>query len=271
MSKTPFTRGKTLLKLDHINLTYGPNVILRDLNAEIKHLKREDEVVTGQIVCFLGPSGIGKTQTSRIIAALNKPTSGQVTLSDKLVSRGDVCMVPQNYPMFEFATVAGNLVISGIQGHLSKDQINVKATGLIETFGLREHLGKYPKNLSGGTRQRVAIARQLMCVGNYIVMDEPFSGLDPINKKLAMSAITKLASLDTYNVIVVVTHDIASGMAIADTVWMMGLEKGSPGARLIKEYDLASMGLAWQPGIEDDLEFKSLVTQVSAEFKFLKP
>lgn len=266
-----FSRGETLLKVDHVNLSFGNTVVLRDLNAEIKHLEREDKIVVGQVVCFLGPSGIGKTQTSRILAALNPPTSGQVLLKDKLVARGDVCMVPQNYPMFDFTTVAQNLRIAGKQAGLSNAQINEKATGLIGTFGLVEHLTKYPRELSGGTRQRVAIARQLMCVGHYIVMDEPFSGLDPINKKLAMQAITKLANLDSYNVIIIVTHDIASGMAVSDSVWMMGLEKGQAGARIVKEYDLASMGYAWHPDVEDDPGFKSLVSEVSGLFKALRP
>jgi ABC-type nitrate/sulfonate/bicarbonate transport system ATPase subunit len=267
-----FTRGETLLKVDHVNLSFGNTVVLRDLNAEIKHLVREDGTTSGQVVCFLGPSGIGKTQSSKVIAALQPPTSGAILLhGEKAVRRGDVCMVPQNYPMFEFATVARNLQIAGEMGGLSRDQINQKATSLIETFGLRAYLSAFPKELSGGTRQRVAIARQLMCVGHYIVMDEPFSGLDPINKKLAMQAIMKLASLDTYNVIIVVTHDISSGMAISDTVWMMGLEKGVAGARIVKEYDLATMGLAWRPDIEDAPEFKSLVTEVSGLFKTLKP
>lgn len=271
MSNIAYTRSETLLKVDHVNLSFGSNLVLRDLNAEIKHLVREDKIVTGQVVCFLGPSGIGKTQTSKILAALQKPTSGQVLLKDKKVSRGDVCMVPQNYPMFEFTTVAENLRISGKQAGLKDAQINSKATDLIKVFGLAEHLGKFPKELSGGTKQRVAIARQLMCVGHYIVMDEPFSGLDPINKKLAMDSIIKLARLDSYNCIIIVTHDIGSGMAVSDTVWMMGLEKGTPGARIVKELDLAAWGYAWQEGIEDNLDFQKLVREISNEFKSLKP
>lgn len=258
--------AEVLLKVEHVTMTFGTNVVLRDVNAEIVN---NDE--HGQVVCFLGPSGRGKTQLSRIIAGLQTPTSGQVTLRNgKPTRRGDACMVPQHYPMFDYTTVAGNLRIAGRMAGLNKDQINIRATGFIEEFGLKEHLGKYPRELSGGTKQRVAIARQLMCASNYMVMDEPFSGLDPIMKARAAEAITKLASLDTYNTVIVVTHDVTQGLTVADKVWMLGYDPSTgPGARIVETYDLVEMGFAWQPNLEANPDFLAFVRKVKDRFQTL--
>ena len=96
----------TLLKVDHISLSYDDKVILRDVNAEIRNIVRDD-CTQGQVVGFLGPSGIGKTQLFRIIAGLNQPTSGQVLVNSTLtpVKAGMVGVVAQNYPLFENRTI----------------------------------------------------------------------------------------------------------------------------------------------------------------------
>lgn len=259
--------NELLLKVDHVTVQYGEKPILRDVNAEI--YRREG---VGAVICFLGPSGIGKTQLSRVIAGFINPRAGAVLLRGAHpVNKGDVSMVPQNYPMFEYLTVKGNLAIAGKQAGHTKDQINDLASTLINEFGLSEHLDKYPRDLSGGTRQRVAIARQLMCAGHYMVMDEPFSGLDPLMKRVAMDSIVKLSRLDGYNMSIVVTHDILSGMAVADRVWLMGLEPGIPGARLVEDIDLAEKGLAYRDDIQTDPEFLNLVSYVNERFKTLKP
>lgn len=258
-----------LLEVKDVSLRFGDKLILDRVNAQVYDIERP-EVHQGQVICFLGPSGIGKTQLSRIIAGLQKPTSGSVRLKDDPTAPGKVCMVPQHYPMFDYTTVAQNLFIAGKQAGLSKGDINAKAAGYIETFGLKEHLYKYPRELSGGTKQRVAIARQLMCATNYMVMDEPFSGLDPIMKQRTTEAITKLAQMDTYNTIIIVTHDVTEGLTVADTCWMMGYEQGKPGARLVEQYDLAALGFAWRPDLNHDSKFMEFVRLVKDRFQTLR-
>lgn len=271
-----YTRtDKVLLDIKNVSLSFGDKVILRDVNAQVTDLNREDQV-QGQVICFLGPSGIGKTQLARVIAGLQKPTSGVVNLMEgKPTERGKVGVVPQTYPLFDYATVGKNLYIAGKQAGLSKAQINEKATDYINAFGLLEHLGKFPRELSGGTKQRVAIARQLMCASYYMVMDEPFSGLDPIMKKRATNAIIKLAQLDSLNTIIVVTHDITEGLSVADTVWLMGYERDTDGkclegARMVEQHDLAAMGFAFRPDIQRDPDFLNFVSTIKDRFQTLR-
>lgn len=272
-----YTRTTPLLRVNHVSLTLGGRLILRDVNAEIDDITRPD-CVTGQVICFLGPSGVGKTQLSRIIAGLQAPTTGEVLLSnDQPVRKGLVGMVPQNYPLFEYATVLDNLLIAGRQAGLSLIDGRVKASTLLATFDLVRYTYSFPSQLSGGTRQRVAIIRQLMCSEHYLVMDEPFSGLDLIMKQRACELITQVANRDETNTIIIVTHDVTEGMSVADTVWLMGHEHDPAhpevmleGARLIEQYDLAREGLCWTPDLITTPVFLEFVAHVKARFQTVK-
>lgn len=271
-----FTRtDQRLLELQHVSLSFGTTPVLRDVNAVITNIRRPD-AVAGQVIAFLGPSGMGKTQLARIIAGLQTPTSGRVVLDTDVPTRaGLVGFVPQDYPLFDFLTVEDNLRLAGKQGGLSRSDATAKLIAFTKAFQLDEHLHKYPKALSGGTRQRVAIARQMMCCQHYLVMDEPFSGLDPLMKAAASEAVTQLAAQDDLNTIIVITHDISEGLAVADLVWLLGLDSDGhggylPGARLVEQYDLAAAGIAWHPDIQGDVDFQKFVGDVKQRFRSLR-
>lgn len=293
-----YTTSDTLLKIDHVSLSYGDKVILRDVSAEVKNIERAD-CIQGQVVAFLGPSGIGKTQLSRCIAGLQMPTSGVVTLAHPVsaavhkdakymvpVHAGDVGMVAQNYPLFDFTTVEDNLMIAGrqistatprlpglraaLEASKRPSPLREKAHDLMNQFDLYQYRDYYPCHLSGGTRQRVAIIRQLMCAGHFLVLDEPFSGLDLIMKQKACDLITRVADLDDLNTIIIVTHDVTEGLSIADTAWLMGQEPGLPGARIVEMYDMAKDGICWEPGLTTNSHFMQFVAQVKERFKTLK-
>src|SRR5229473_3906173 len=123
----------TLLKIDHISLSYDDKVILRDVNAEIRDIIRDD-CIQGQVVGFLGPSGIGKTQLFRIIAGLNQPTSGQVLVNSTLtpVKAGMVGVVAQNYPLFENRTIFSNLMVAAKQREKSHEAAHEKVTKYLQ-------------------------------------------------------------------------------------------------------------------------------------------
>lgn len=270
-----YQKLETLLKVDGVSLTLGGRLILRDVRTEIKNIVRPD-CTQGQVVGFLGPSGIGKSQLSRVIAGLQAPTAGKVTVGPEAIPthKGLVGMVAQNYILFPWATVMDNMLIAGKQAGLIAAHSKDKANDLMDKFGLSTYGGMYPKALSGGTRQRVAICQQLMCSDHLLIMDEPFSGLDLIMKRRACELITKVANLDVLNTIIVVTHDVTEAASIADTLWLMGHEQKDgqyvEGARLVEEYDLAAMGLAWRPDLIHLPEFIEFVGQVKRRFETLK-
>jgi ABC-type nitrate/sulfonate/bicarbonate transport system ATPase subunit len=274
---TTYEKHEVVLDIQNVSLSFGSKLILRDISTTVYNIVRPD-CLQGQVICFLGPSGIGKTQLSRVIAGLQAPTSGRVLVPDRPVRAGMVGMVPQRYPLFQFATVREQLVIAGRQAGLGPQAVWERADPLVDEFGLRTYLDMYPRALSGGTQQRVAIVRQLMCSDHYIVMDEPFSGLDLIMKRRACALISRIANLDELNTIIVVTHDITEGMSVADTVWLMGLEPDPdqpdtflPGARFVEQYDLAAAGLCWRPNITSDPEFLAFVAHVKERFATLAP
>lgn len=272
-----YATAQTLLLVDHVSLALDGKLILRDVCAEVVDIERAD-CVAGQVICFLGPSGIGKTRLSRIMAGLDTPTKGAVTVAkgDRMVqvTKGMVGMVPQNYPLFEFQTVGQNLATAAAMAAVP--QPTQKITELCTQFDLAPHLDKYPIQLSGGTRQRVAIVRQILCSDHFLVMDEPFSGLDPIMKSRACALITRVANMDTLNTIIVVTHDVTEGMAVADHVWLMGQEQDAsgaylPGARIVETIDLAAQGICWRPDIYSHPAFLAEVARVKARFQTVIP
>jgi NitT/TauT family transport system ATP-binding protein len=267
--------GATILKASNVSQTLGGALILRDVNLEVKDVRRPDKIA-GQVVGLLGPSGIGKTSLFRILAGLDKPDTGQVLLGEEAVpvQRGMVGVVAQNYPLFSHRTVLGNLMIAGLRSGLSRQAAKEKAMGFLQRFGLEEQSGHWPSQLSGGQRQRVAIAQQFMCSEHFLLLDEPFSGLDPVGVDRVAALLGEVACMHELNTIVVVTHDISAALEVADTIWLMGRDRGQdgkiiPGARVQESYNLIERGLAWRDGIATTPEFLLLAREIRARFPSL--
>ncbi len=272
---TPVEYKDLLLSVRNVSVTLGQTPVLRDVNLEIRDLVRPGQV-TGQVVALLGPSGIGKTQLFRVLAGLQPPTTGSalITSAQVPVTPGAVGVVAQDYPLFEHRTVLGNLLVAGAQAGLSASAAREKANGLLKRFGLEAKGREYPQQLSGGQRQRVAIAQQFMCSEHFLLLDEPFSGLDPLAVDEVCALISEVASMNTLNTIIVVTHDIWAAVAVADHLWLLGRDRDAngvpvPGARVQATFDLVERGLAWRPDLINAPEFHALVAEVRERFKTL--
>lgn len=131
-----------------------------------------------------------------------------------------------------------------------------------ETF--REMTGKYSSQLSGGQRQRVAIAEQILNGGDFILLDEPFSGLDGKAIDKVTNILVSLSQTDEYKTIVLVSHDLSNSLAISDTAFILSKEEGKDGATINHQVDLAAQGLAWQPDIKENPNFRELLKKVKS-------
>ena len=264
--------GETLLKVEGVSQKLGGKQILRGVSLEVKNVVRPG-LQQGQVVGFLGPSGMGKTRLFRILAGLDKPDTGTVLVGKDLqpVTRGRVGVVFQHYPLFDHRTVLSNIVVAGRQVGMSTAQAAEQGKALLKRFGLEGNEGKYPAQLSGGMRQRVAIAQQFMCSDDLLLMDEPFSGLDPLAITRMIEFIQEVAAQDEMKTIVIVTHDITAAIEVSDTIWMLGRDRDAqeqpvPGARIQHEYNLIERGLAWQKGITSSKEFMALLAEIREAF-----
>ena len=274
---------QNVLQVENVSRRLGGRPIVRDVNFTIKNVIRPG-ITTGQVIALLGPSGIGKTRLFEVIAGLARPDTGCVLLGSPgtPVVRGQVGVVFQNYPLFEHRTVMGNMVVAGAQrtrgwfGYLkNRVQIRNKAVRTLEQFGLSERAKFYPAQISGGQRQRAAIAQQLMCSEHFLLMDEPFSGLDPNMIVDVCKIIKDATNADDFNTTIVVTHDVTAAISIADFIYLMGWERDAAGnwregATIIKVYDLITAGLAWHEDIATMPECAELVREIKTRFKELK-
>ena len=264
-----------VVQVQDVSLTLGGNKILDNITFTIKNVVRPD-VTQGQVVGLLGPSGIGKTQLFRILAGLNAPDSGTVLIGDpgEPVRAGMVGVVAQHYPLFAHRTVLDNLMVAAVNGGKSSAEAETKAKALLERFHLGDRGGLYPSQLSGGQRQRVAIAQQIMCSEQFLLMDEPFSGLDLIALGKVLDLIREIGQLHELNTIFVVTHDISSAIEICDTILLLGRNSDSsgklmPGARVQASYDLIERGLAWRPNVSAMPEFTATLQEIRQRFTLL--
>jgi ABC-type nitrate/sulfonate/bicarbonate transport system ATPase subunit len=247
--------------------------VLTNIRQQVRDIVRPD-VAQGQVVAILGPSGIGKSTLFELVAGLRTPTKGAVQTYDSAsktlvpAHTGLVGMVYQSYDLFPFLTVRAQLELGAKKGQLKDTEAKEKIDFYLDHFKLRPHSRKYPNQLSGGQRQRLAIAQQLLCSNAVMLMDEPFSGLDPLLKNSICELIAEVAQLDELMTILIVSHDIEPTLSIADTVWLMG-KTADGSATVVDTIDLMERGLCWRKDIREDRAFRELVFDVTKRFETL--
>jgi ABC-type nitrate/sulfonate/bicarbonate transport system ATPase subunit len=259
-----YKREGVILKAENISLNYD-KPILRDVNLEIHNITRPG-LQQGQVISLIGRSGIGKTQLFKILSGLIKPNTGTVRIDSDLhpVVAGEVGIVHQNYILFNHRTILENLRLgmrSAVNKVLEKDK-NKLIDEYAHRFGLKEHLKKYPMQLSGGQRQRVSIIQQILTGNKFILLDEPFSGLDPIVKDKVLELLVSISTLGELNTLIIVSHDIENSLAISDTAFILAKQENKEGATITESIDLMEMGLSWTKDIKEKRAFQELVAQM---------
>ena len=215
---------------------------VRDVSFDVA-----DKPECGEIIVFLGPSGCGKSTILKSIAGLIPPTKGEILVDEKPVREvgRDRGMVFQAYTSFAWLTVRQNVEYGlKLQG-IDKAKRKELSTKILGEVGLADFAERYPKDLSGGMKQRVAIARTLINNPRVVLMDEPFGALDPQTRWGMQSLLLQISKAEN-NTIVFVTHDVSEAVYLADTCYVLSkrpaqiLEKVDVPAFPVKDITLKS-------------------------------
>lgn len=194
-------------------------VALKDINLEVKE---------SEFVVMVGPSGCGKSTLINIIGGLEEATEGEVTIDGKHVTEpgADRGMVFQGYSLFPWLTVQKNVEFGLKMKKVAKAERENTAKEFLQLVGLSGFENALPRQLSGGMKQRVAIARTLANHPEILLMDEPFGALDAQTRVVMQELLAKV-SRETGNTILFITHDIDEAILLADRIYVMSRRPGT--------------------------------------------
>lgn len=209
------------IKIDHVSFSYddGDRLVLQDIDMDIQG---------GEFVCLLGQSGCGKSTFLRLLAGLEAPTSGKILMDEKPVlgpglDRG---VVFQDYGLFPWMTAGENIFLALQQRYPKRDKGELKqiALKMLDLVGLEESVYKaLPKELSGGMKQRCAIARAFGIDPPVLLMDEPFGALDAVTRARLQDLVLSLWSgQDPKKTVFFVTHDVDEALLLASRIFVFG-------------------------------------------------
>ena len=204
------------IKLENLIKTYGDVEVLHNLNGEI-----ED----GEFVVVVGPSGCGKSTLLRMIAGLEKITSGEISIGNKIVNDlepadRDIAMVFQNYALYPHMSVRQNMGYGLKIRKIEKQEIERRVHEAAEILGINEYLDRKPRQLSGGQRQRVAMGRAIVRDPQVFLFDEPLSNLDAklrVQMRLEIRKLQKRLNVTS----IYVTHDQVEAMTLGDRLMVL--------------------------------------------------
>lgn len=209
-----------MIKFENIVKKYNRKTVIDHFNLEIE---------PGQLVVFIGPSGCGKTTLLKMVNRLVPVSSGKIYVDGKDIStvdpielRRNIGYVIQNTGLFPHMTIKENLeLIPKLKGE-TPEEIEKKTDELLELVGLnpKEYLHRFPKELSGGQQQRVGVARAFSTNSDIILMDEPFSALDPVTRSSLQEELFNMQK-ELNKTIIFVTHDMDEAYKIADKICLL--------------------------------------------------
>ena len=209
-------KALSYLELEGVRKEFGAFTALRDIRLD---------VAQGEFVCFLGPSGCGKTTLLRIIAGLEAQSAGTLRQGGREISRlppaqRDYGIVFQSYALFPNLSVFDNVAYGLVNRGTARKTINTRVAELLKLVGLPDAGAKYPSQLSGGQQQRIALARALATSPGLLLLDEPLSALDALERVRLRHEIRSLQQRLGVTTIMV-THDQEEALSMADRIVVM--------------------------------------------------
>ena len=207
---------KNILDIKNLSYSFGNNPILKDINIHVN----ENEMVT-----IVGSSGVGKSTLFNLIAGVLKKQVGEITINGSEDYIGKVAYMLQKDLLFEHKTIIDNVILPLIIAKVNKKEALEEGNKILKQFNLDKYANKYPQQLSGGMRQRVALIRTYMFKRNIFLLDEAFSALDAITKKELHKwylDLKKEFNLTT----LLITHDIEEAVFLSDRIYILGNKPG---------------------------------------------
>ena len=212
---------KKTLEIKNLSYSFGDNHILKDINIYVKE---------NEMVAIVGSSGVGKSTLFNLIAGVLKKQSGEIIINGSDDYIGKVAYMLQKDLLFEHKTIINNVILPLIIAKIDKKVALEEGKKILKQFNLEKYADKYPKQLSGGMRQRVALIRTYMFKRNIFLLDEAFSALDAITKKELHKWYLNLKKEFNLTTLLI-THDIEEAIFLSDRIYILANKPGE----IIKE------------------------------------
>jgi NitT/TauT family transport system ATP-binding protein len=252
MNPRPKTGSPHKVVIENLRLSFGSLTVIEQLSLTVGE---------GEFLAIIGPSGCGKSTLLRLLSGLLKPTAGRVMIDDLEVGEPNPRhnLVFQDHALYPWRTVFQNVALGLEIQKQSREQIRGKVGSLLSLVGLESFAGYYPHQLSGGMRQRAALARVLAVEPDVLLLDEPFGALDAMTRLVLQDELLRLW-IDSGKTVVLVTHDVEEALFLADRVVIMSAlpgrirevievperrprDRGSPALAQLKRTVLGILGL----------------------------
>jgi len=213
-------RPPTVIAFDHVSFAYGPLVVLSDVSFAI---------APGTVNCVIGPSGCGKTTVLRLVGGFLKATSGVVTIDGEVRTRPtrNVAVVFQDYSraLLPWRNVYDNVSLALEAARVARGERRTRIESMLELVGLKNHMTKFPAQLSGGMQQRLQIARCLAQNPKILLMDEPFGALDAMTRGILQDELLRIQEEHRVTILFV-THDLEEALYIGNRIIALAANPG---------------------------------------------
>ena len=196
-------------------------------------------IARNSFIVFLGPSGCGKTTLMRMVGGLDSPTSGTILLDGEFITEPDRRrgMVFQSYSSFPWLTVEGNINFGmHYRNDLTAEERAARVTHYLRLIGMEDFRKSYPNRISGGMRQRVAIARTLAAGSDVLLMDEPFGALDALTRERLQVELRQIQR-EEQKTVIFVTHDVEEAVFLADRIILFSARP----AHILRDIDVGAV------------------------------